>query len=208
MFETMAQFILGDHMAGHTFEPPIGSAGYARMLNEDRRPYVTKDGYLCVMFYSDKQWQAFFRLIGKPEIMETHPHFRTIASRTEHIHELYRMVAEIIATRTSAEWTAALESADIPVMPLNTLDSLMKDRHLEAVNFFEIVDHPTEGRVRTMAIPTTWSRSSPQVTRHAPRLGEHSREILAAAGYSPADIDTLAAQGVTMMADGPSSTDV
>jgi crotonobetainyl-CoA:carnitine CoA-transferase CaiB-like acyl-CoA transferase len=207
MFETMAQFILGDHMAGETFVPPIGPAGYARILNEHRRPYVTKDGYLCVMFYNDKQWQTFFRLIGKPEIMETDPRFRTIASRTEHIHELYRMVAEILATRTSADWTAALEAADIPVMPMNTLESLMKDPHLEAVGFFEVVDHPSEGRVRSMAIPTTWSRSSPQVTRHAPRLGEHSQEILAAAGYSPAEIDTLAAQGVTMVANGPSISD-
>ena len=64
MFETMAQFVLGDHMAGRSFEPPIGPPGYSRLLSPDRRPYQTSDGYVCALVYSDKQWNAFFRAIG------------------------------------------------------------------------------------------------------------------------------------------------
>jgi crotonobetainyl-CoA:carnitine CoA-transferase CaiB-like acyl-CoA transferase len=199
MFETMAQFILGDHMGGQTFEPPIGPAGYARLLNDHRRPYVTRDGHLCVLIYNDKQWKTFFELIGKPEVMENDPRFSSIGKRTEHIHELYRMVAEVMATRSSAEWTAALEAADIPVMPMHTLESLMADPHLDAVGFFDVVEHPSEGRVRSMAIPSTWSRSQPRVERQAPRLGEHGAEVLREAGYSTAQIEALAAQGVTFL---------
>ncbi len=202
MFETMAQFVLGDHMGGNTFEPAIGPMGYARMLNEHRRPYVTRDGYLCVMLYNDKQWRKFFQLIGQAEAMENDPRFATIGSRTEHIHELYRMVSDVMATRTSAQWTELLEAADIPVMPMHTIESLMTDPHLDAVGFFEVVEHPSEGAVRSMSIPSSWSRSQPSVTRQAPRLGEHSAQVLGEAGYSAAEIEDLALQGATYLPDG------
>ncbi|KAF1065825.1 CoA transferase [Variovorax sp.] len=199
MFETMAQFVLGDHMGGQTFEPPLGPAGYARLLNEQRRPYATRDGHLCVLIYNDKQWKTFFGLIGRAQAMEDDPRFSSIGARTEHIGELYQLVGEAMRTRTSAEWTALLEAADIPVMPMHTLESLMDDPHLAAVGFFETVEHPSEGRVRSMAIPTRWSGSPPSVSRHAPRLGEHSAEVLAEAGYSAAQIAAMAAQGATLL---------
>ncbi|SPB14583.1 acetyl-CoA acetyltransferase [Caballeronia novacaledonica] len=201
MFETMAQFILGDHLCGETFDPSAGPVGYARLLNDYRRPYETRDGYLCVMLYNDKQWRAFFDLIGQPEVMARDPRFSTISKRTEHIRELYRMVAELMKTRTSEAWRILLEQADIPVMPMHTIDSLMRDPHLDAVGFFEMVEHPSEGRMRTMAVPSTWSESVPTFRHHAPRFGEHSVEILREAGYTDAEIAALKAQGVTVTAD-------
>ncbi|MDP9917417.1 crotonobetainyl-CoA:carnitine CoA-transferase CaiB-like acyl-CoA transferase [Variovorax boronicumulans] len=205
MFETMAQFVLGDHMGGHTFEPPIGPAGYARLLNEHRRPYATLDGHLCVLIYNDKQWKTFFGLIGKTQEMEADPRFSSIGRRTENIGELYQLVGQVMKTRTSADWTARLEAADIPVMPMHTLESLLEDPHLKAVGFFETVEHPSEGRLRAMAIPTRWSGSPPAVSRQAPRLGEHSAQVLAEAGYSAAQIDALAAQGATLLPAEPIS---
>jgi len=199
MFETMAQFVLGDHMSGHSFDPPLGPTGYARLLNEYRKPYPTKDGYLCVLIYNDKQWKTFFHMIGQPEVVERDPRFSSIGQRTEHIRELYKMVAEILATRTSAEWTALFEAADLPVMPLNTMDSLLGDAHLNAVGFFEWVDHPSEGRIRSMAVPTNWSKSQPRIERQAPRLGQHSAELLREAGYDDDAIAALVAQGVTLI---------
>jgi len=199
MFETMAQFVLGDHLQGASFEPPIGPPGYARLLNEHRRPYATKDGHLCVLVYNDKQWRAFFELIGRPEAMSADPRLASIGARTEHIRELYRLVAEVMLTRTSAEWTAALEAADIPVMPMHTLQSLLDDPHLRAVGFFQTVQHPSEGRIRTMAVPSGWSRTRPEVQRQAPRLGEHGAELLREAGYGDEQIAALVAQGVTTL---------
>ncbi|BDB27503.1 CoA transferase [Cupriavidus sp. TA19] len=199
MFETMAQFILGDHMGGLTFEPPIGPSGYSRILNEHRRPYRTQDGYLCVLLYNDKQWRKFLELIGQPGLMDSDPRFSSIVERNKHIHELYRMVAEIMPTRTTAEWIAVLEAADMPVMQLHTVDSLMADPHLDAVGFFDVVEHPSEGAIRSMAIPSQWSKSQPTVTRQAPRLGEHSAQVLAEAGYSEQGIRELARQGATRL---------
>ncbi|TDF83809.1 CaiB/BaiF CoA-transferase family protein [Pseudomonas sp. H9] len=200
MFETMAQFVLGDHLGGLTFDPPQGPAGYARLLNPHRKPYRTRDGHLCVMLYNDKQWRAFFELIGRPEVMDSDPRFNTIGKRTEHIHALYAMVAEIIATRTSAEWTAALEAADIPVMPMHSIESLRDDPHLRAVGFFEPVEHPSEGCLTSMQVPSRWSKSQPGAGHPAPRLGQHSAQILREAGYSDAQIAALAAGGTTILA--------
>ena len=198
MFETMAQFVLGDHLGGRTFEPPLGPTGYARLLAKERRPYATKDGYICALVYNDKQWKSFFALIGRPEVLESDPRFADLGSRTGHIDELYSLVAETLATRTTAEWLVALDRADIPAMPMHTLDTLIDDPHLAAVGFFEMVEHPSEGRMRSMAVPGTWSKSQPAVERLAPRLGEHSAEILHEAGYSEAEIAALVADGATL----------
>jgi crotonobetainyl-CoA:carnitine CoA-transferase CaiB-like acyl-CoA transferase len=198
MFETMAEFVLTDHMWGQTFEPPIGQAGYPRLLAHQRRPYPTKDGYVCVLVYNDKQWKSFFEMIGRADVLETDPRFADIGSRTRHVDELYKFVAETLVTRTTAEWLVAFEKADIPVMPMNTMESLMEDPHLKAVGFLESVDHPTEGRIRSIAVPGSWSKSQPRATRQAPRLGEHSVEVLREVGLSEKEIKAMLAEKSTL----------
>ena len=69
MFEGMAHMTLGDHLGGATFDPPLGPAGYARLLAPHRRPYATADGYLCLLIYNDKHWRNF-ALIGQPELAD------------------------------------------------------------------------------------------------------------------------------------------
>ena len=198
MFETMAQFTLSDHMCGASFDPPVGPTGYARVLNEYRRPYATQDGYLCVMPYNDRQWQTFFRAVDRADVLDN-PRFASLEKRTEHIRELYSLLADIMHTRTTAAWRELLEAADIPVMPMHSIDSLMTDPHLEAVGFLDTVEHPTEGRMRSIGIPSTWSKSQPRVTRQAPRMGEHGREVLTQAGYSPDEIEAMVASGTTTL---------
>ncbi len=109
------------------------------------------------------------------------------------------MVADILLTRTTEEWLALFNSADIPAMPLSTLDSLMDDPHLRAIGYFEPMEHPSEGPIYQMQPAATWSESPPDIRRLAPRLGEHSAEVLLEAGYSNADIEQLAAAGVTFL---------
>jgi crotonobetainyl-CoA:carnitine CoA-transferase CaiB-like acyl-CoA transferase len=198
MFETMAQMVLGDHMGGRTFEPPLGPAGYKRSLSPERMPYRTSDGYICVLAYNDKQWRSFFAAIGRPELPDADPRFADMGSRTVHIDALYALLAEILTTRPSAEWLAVLDAADIPVVPLHTLDSLIDDPHLAAIGFLQSVEHPTEGAIRSIGVPTIWSETQAAPGRPAPRLGEHSVEVLREAGYSSEAIERLVADGVTV----------
>ena len=162
-----------------------------------RRPYKTKDGYISVMPYINKHWANFFAMIGQPELMDD-PRFKDMASRTEHIGEVYQILADALLEKTMGEWLPLLEEADIPVMPMHTMETVLEDEHLKATGFYQMVDHPTEGRLRTMAVPVSWSKTPPQPERQAPRLGEHSAEILHEAGYSDEEIQALKAEGVTV----------
>jgi len=199
MLEAITQFILGDHMGGLTFVPPKGEAGYPRLLTPNRRPYRTKDGYLCVLIYNDKQWRSFFAAIGDPEGMERDPRFSTHTNRAESIDEVYAWVAEILRTRTTAEWRELLDKADIPHAPMKSPADILADQELAATGFLRLEDHPSEGRMHVMGTPTEWSETAPDGLTPAPRLGRDSATLLAEAGYSEDEIGALAAAAATLL---------
>ena len=196
MFEGMAHLVLGDHLGGATFEPPMGPTGYARLLAPHRRPYATADGYICLLIYNDKHWRNFFDLIGRPDLSRD-PRFCTPGARAAHFSEVYAFVAEVIATRPSQDWLDALARADIPASQLYTIDGLLQDEHLAATGFIHEMDHPSEGRIRTTAPLGRYAGTPTSIRRPAPRLGQHSREVLAEAGFGPEQIDAMLARGIT-----------
>jgi crotonobetainyl-CoA:carnitine CoA-transferase CaiB-like acyl-CoA transferase len=200
MFEHLLQIVLGEHLGGYTFEPQLGEPGYARMLSPDRRPYETADGYVCALIYNDKQWKAFFGLLGKPE-MASDPDFATPEARSRNYDRIYGMVAGEMKKRSTQAWIEALEGADIPVQRMNSLADVMSDAHLEATGYFRTVEHPTEGRIKSLAVPSEWSESPPEYRRHAPRLGEHTREVLGEIGYSSSQVNELVSSGAARAAD-------
>jgi crotonobetainyl-CoA:carnitine CoA-transferase CaiB-like acyl-CoA transferase len=202
MFETMAGFVMGDHMGGLTYEPPLDRGGYARHLSRDRRPYKTSDGYICVIVYNDKQWDNFFAATGRDDL-RSNPKFATFAGRAVNIDTVYAELARIFEARTTAEWIALLDKADVPVMPMHDLESILQDPHLVATDFFPVVDHPTEGPIRNMKVSATWSETAVERTRLAPRLNEHGTEILREAGFSADEIAALVRDGVTKAAPEP-----
>jgi crotonobetainyl-CoA:carnitine CoA-transferase CaiB-like acyl-CoA transferase len=199
MFESMAQMVLAEHMGGATFDPPAGPMGYTRLLSPFRKPYRTTDGYVATMAYTDRHWQRFFEFVGRPALAREE-RFATLEARTRNIDALYEIAEAEYARRSSAEWTEALQRLDIPVMTVHSLESLLDDPHLDTVGFFEWAEHPTEGRVRTMAQGTRWSATPPEVRRLAPQLGQHSRELLAELGYTADEIDTLLQSGASAQA--------
>ena len=197
MLETVAGLVLADHMAGLTFEPPLGPPVFQRYA-AIRRPFPTRDGFICMMVLTDKQWRTFFATVQRPEVMDD-PRFQSMSSRTQHLEALYAVVAQVLMARTTDDWVAELEAADIPVARLETMESLMASPQLSQSGFFESTLHPSEGPIRTIAQTSTWSRTQPRPTRPTPRLGEHSAQVLAEAGFSPQEIASLfdsgAAQG-------------
>ena len=197
MFESLVQGVLGDHLMGHSFDPPLGPPGYPRHLSPDRRPFRTLDGWLCAFLISDGQWRAVLERLGQPELMQD-PRFASLQARTEHSREVYAWLDATFRTRTTGQWLALLGEADVPAGPLHTLESLLDDPHLNAVGFFKRLEHPTEGTLVTLRPPSRWSHTPPEVRRAPPRLGEHSSELLAEAGYSGAEIAELVASGVTL----------
>jgi crotonobetainyl-CoA:carnitine CoA-transferase CaiB-like acyl-CoA transferase len=199
MFESVAHFILADHMAGRSFEPAQGPGGYDRLLSPHRRPYKTADGYLCALIYNDKHWRGFFKGIGCPEQFERDPRFSTQQNRSRHISEVYAWVADIMPTRTTAEWQTLLDEADIPYQTVRSIDELLDDPHLRATGFIGEEAHPTEGRVRTLGNPSNWSGTPTGNVNPAPGLGEHSATVLRRAGYTDAEIQRMASLGITRL---------
>jgi crotonobetainyl-CoA:carnitine CoA-transferase CaiB-like acyl-CoA transferase len=185
---------------GQRVDVPMFEAGYARILAPDRRPYQTSDGYICTLIYNDKQWKAFFDVIGRPEMLSL-PEFATQEARSKNYQRAYTMVAEELKKRTTSEWIEALERADIPVQRMNTIEDILADPHLAATGYFSVREHPSEGRIRTLAVPSEWSESQPEYRRHAPRLGEHTREVLKEIGLSDSAIGQLVESGAARAAD-------
>jgi crotonobetainyl-CoA:carnitine CoA-transferase CaiB-like acyl-CoA transferase len=177
------------------FDPPAGPPGYARTASPYRRPYATADGNLSVVIYTDRMWEAFFALIGRPELGND-PRFSTLTDRTAHIDELYKLVEDSLPARTTDEWSRALAAAGIPAVPVLGLADLFDDPHLEAVGFFDEIDHPSEGRMMLPRLPVRFGGAVAPAGRPAPRLGEHSAEVLREAGLDPREIAALVTDGV------------
>jgi crotonobetainyl-CoA:carnitine CoA-transferase CaiB-like acyl-CoA transferase len=192
MFETMAQFVVGDHMGGMAWVPPIAPPGYKRTLTAERKPYKTKDGHICVIVYTDSHWRAFGRLIGRPDLLKEDDRFATLGSRTQHAEAVYALVREHMENGTTDEWLQRLTEADIPATRLHTLESIFEDPHLRATGFFEEYEHPTEGTLLMARGPKNWSKTPPQVRRRQPRLGENGVEVLTEIGYSEEEARKIA----------------
>lgn len=201
MFETFAHFVMGDHMYGHTFVPPMGDWGFERMVNPQRQPYRTADGHISVEVYTDRHWQRLFSAVGCAEMAQD-PRYVNVHARAQHMGELYDFLNRTFETRPSAEWVDLLTQADIPAIQMHTPATLLDDTHMAAVGFFGEQEHPSEGRIRTIGIPQTWSESPAALRYPAPRLGENTVELLREYGLSQAEVDaTVRAVGALVEAD-------
>jgi crotonobetainyl-CoA:carnitine CoA-transferase CaiB-like acyl-CoA transferase len=185
MFETMASFVLVEHANGALFDPPLGPAVYPRVVAPNRRPYRTSDGYIAVLIYNDKHWNAFMKAVRPPWASER---YSTLEQRAGEIDTVYGLVAETMKERSTSEWLELLRELEIPAAPLNTPGALFDDPHLNAVGMFETVETP-HGPVRFPGVPTWFSRTPGRVAGPAPELGAHTASVLdqlgLAAGTNP-----------------------
>ncbi|MCO4862147.1 CoA transferase [Cupriavidus sp. WGlv3] len=193
MFESMVAFNLVEHFYGHHFEPPRGPSGYPRVLAPLRRPYRSADGHVCMMPYTDAHWRDFFHAAGRPELAAD-ARFADIAARTEHIETLYELTGEIVQAHGTAHWVALCERLQIPVARINALDDLTHDPHLAATGFFETADDPAMGKLRFPGAPVRFDGQRAPLAL-PPRLGEHTRAVLAGAGLAEEQIAQLQQSG-------------
>lgn len=199
MLEAMVNFTLVEHFYGLHFRPPLGEAGYSRMLTTWRRPYRTTDGYVCIVPYSDGHWRNFFAEAGRAAFLQDE-RFQGMAARTRNIDALYAELAACVALRSTADWLSACERLDIPAAPYNRLADLEQDPQLAQTGYFTTMQDPAMGSIVTPAAPLKFdsARARPSLP---PRLGEHTIEVLEQAGLARASIDKLLAAGAAVQAN-------
>ncbi len=180
MTEVMRSFLLVEHGASAIPEPPLGPAGYARILTPERRPHETADGMVHVLPYDQMHYETIFRFGGRDDLIGD-SRILTRRSRMENGGALYREVAAIMLQRTTDEWMEVFRAADIPSTRVGTVDDLMVG--------LPIAEHPHGGSYRVTPPLVGVAATLDVVRRPAPLHGEHNREVLAEVGYSIDEID-------------------
>ena len=190
MYESFAAFVVSEHMQGQTFVPPTGPAGYTRMLTAHRKPYETKDGFICVVPYTQKHWANFLALVGRADLLKD-PRFSNQTERTKNIDTLYEIVSDNMKSRSTNNWIIALSDADIPAGPMNSPEDLFECPHLKAVEMFPEIEHPTEGRIKHIKVPAAFSKTPGGLYHHSEKLGASTNTVLNELGFSRTEITEL-----------------
>jgi crotonobetainyl-CoA:carnitine CoA-transferase CaiB-like acyl-CoA transferase len=197
MLETMVAFNMAEHLGGLTFagpDAPDAPAGYARLLAGGRKPAPTRDGYIALLPYSSEHWVDFFAAAGRSDLAEK-LNVADRHARNARVKELYAAMHEVTRSMSTEEALAMCERLDIPATRLWRLQDLPDHPHLQSVDLFQTVAHPSEGPIRSVRPPTLFSASPAELARHAPRIGEHTLDVLREAGLCDQEIAQLQQRG-------------
>ncbi len=193
MFEALVSFIMNEHLDAATFDEN-GDAGYNRLLNANRRPFKTSDGWLAVMPYNKAQWIRLLSHLGHDEVLNA-PWFESAAGRNARSAFLYGILVEELPKASTADWIPVFNEIDIPHSRLNTLEDLLIDPHLQHIEFFGATDN-LNGRSRSVAQPVVFKDAEKIPDSAPPSTGQHTDKILAELGYDSVQIENMRRAGV------------
>jgi crotonobetainyl-CoA:carnitine CoA-transferase CaiB-like acyl-CoA transferase len=176
MFEAFAGFMLKEHLAGLTFDPPVGHACYARQIDPDRQPFPTRDGHVSIVPYRLAHFVEVVRLLGD-EAFASDPRFATPQGIAQAIPDIYRRIAELTAGKTTDEVIAIMRAANTPAMPVRDMADVPADPHLLASGMIQRSEHPSEGTLLQLREPSRFSAWEQPEPTPAPLLGEHQHEL-------------------------------
>jgi crotonobetainyl-CoA:carnitine CoA-transferase CaiB-like acyl-CoA transferase len=198
MFETMAAFVMQEHLAQHSFDPPTGPPGDLRLLSPHNRPVQTADGWLSFTVNTDAQVKAFLRITGRDDLLED-LRFNSVGARAKNVKEWFELRGAPLTSRSTHEWVALMRSVDIAVQPCNTLESLPADEHLKAVGLVGTEHHPTEGTVATIRATVRFDDAYPPLRSTSQPRGWETRSVLLDAGYSTDEVTALIDEGAAIV---------
>ncbi|MDT8332888.1 CoA transferase [Roseomonas gilardii] len=197
MFETMAAFVLQEHLAQHSFDPPVGQEGDQRLLNPMNKPLRTADGWISVTINTDPQVRAFLKAVGREDLLSD-PRFATVAARARNVKEWFEIRGAGLSGKSSAEWLEIFGAADIAAMPCHTLETLRQDSHLQEVGLISSEQHPTEGRVSAIRSTIRTDGTYAPLGEVAQPRGWESQRLLEELGFSSDEIEELLASGAAV----------
>jgi crotonobetainyl-CoA:carnitine CoA-transferase CaiB-like acyl-CoA transferase len=198
MFETMAAFVMQEHLAQISFDPPVGPPGDQRLLNPHNKPLQTADGWISVTINTDPQVRAFLRAVGHEELLDDE-RFATVPARARNVKEWFAVRGAALSSRTTAEWLAIFQAADIAAMPCHSLETLRADPHLMAVGLVTMEEHPVEGPAVAIRSTIRIDDAYAPLGNPAQPRGADTRAVLDEIELSGAEIDELVSNGAAVV---------
>ena len=193
MLDAVVSFLWPEGMASHTFV----RNGKAVSRPPDTRDLIfeTADGYITAGAMSNKEWAGMVRALDKPEWLEDE-RFRTPAGRMKHADARLELTAEVIKTRTTAEWIARLDAEQVPCAPALSRQDMLTNEQILANRLIVESEHPHVGRTRMTRPAARFEETPAELRLPAPMLGEHTDQVLTELGVSSQQLADLRAGGV------------
>lgn len=176
MFEAFTNFMLLEHLAGETFDPPNAPICYFRQIDPDRQPFPTRDGYISIVAYTDESIPVILNLLGNPQFLDDEC-YATLSLRAKNLGLIYREMARLTSGFTIDELLKLCQEAQIPAQPVRDISQIKDDPHLVATDFFKRRTHPSEGDYFDMQSPLSFSDYDHPELCHAPKLGEQTAQV-------------------------------
>ena len=177
-----------------TGESP-GPTGSAHVLTAPYQAFRARDGWINIGGANQANWERIAEVLGHPEWRDD-PRFATNSGRMENLPALVALMDDVLSTRDKDEWLAAFDAAGVPVGPVHTVGEALTHPQTRARGMVIELAHAEAGPTRSLGSPLHFSATPTRVDRPAPRLGEHTREVLHECGYTDAEIDALAAKSI------------
>jgi len=169
--------------------------GSAHRMVAPYQAFRCADGYLNVGAANDRTFAKLASSLGHPEWI-TDPRFGSATKRVANRDDLSALIENVTSARTREAWLVQLEEAGVPCGPILDYAEAFAHPQAQAREMSVVVSHPITGEARTIGTPLKLSATPLDPHRRAPMLGEHTDEVLLAAGYSPDEVEQLRAAGV------------
>ena len=179
------------YFSGRGVPEPLGSA---HRMNAPYQAIRCADGYMTIGAANDRTFRGLCEALGRPE-WAADPEYRDDTHRIRNREALAARIEAVMETRPRAHWVELLEGRGVPCGPINDYAEVMADPHVRARGLVVETEHPTLGRIETLGTPIKLSDTPLAPGRPAPRLGEHTDEILRDAGFAADEVAALRRTG-------------
>ncbi len=188
MIDAMVSFLWTEGMNAYTFRGE-GVDGERVTLAQDLI-FETQDGYISAGAVSDVEWHGLVRALDSPEWLED-PRFKTPGDRMAYAEARLALMAEVIATNTSAYWLERLEAEAVPCAPVLRRKEVFSHPQIVENELIVESEHPVAGPIRHTRAAARFSETPTSLRRQAPDLGEHTDEVLSGLGLSAEQLRDL-----------------
>src|SRR5687767_8517035 len=178
----------------------LGPSGSAHILSAPYQAFRAADGWLTIGGANQGNWERMVRVLGTPEWLAD-PRFASNSERMKNLPALVELMNARIRKWTQKELLAALEAEGVPCGPINSIAQMAADPQTLAREMVVELEHPRAGRTRALGLPVKLSRTPGKVSRPAPLLGEHTRQVLSEFGFSQTEIEALVQSGAAVAAE-------